>query len=45
MIKANVIGAWRMDFNHVRVYAEMEVVELVAVADPDEASSRKATHS
>ncbi len=45
MIKAAVIGAGHMGSNHVRVYAEMEAVELVAVADPDEASSRKATHS
>ena len=45
MIKAAVIGAGHMGSNHVRVYAGMEAVKLVAVADPDEASSRKATHS
>jgi predicted homoserine dehydrogenase-like protein len=33
MIKAAVIGAGHMGSNHVRVYAGMEAVKLVAVAD------------
>lgn len=36
MIKAAVIGVGAMGKNHTRVYAEMDDVELVAVADTDE---------
>jgi UDP-N-acetylglucosamine 3-dehydrogenase len=43
MIKAAVIGAGAMGRNHVRVYAEMENVSLVGVADPDETTAHKAT--
>src|SRR5262249_18017983 len=45
LMKVAVIGVGHMGYHHVRVYAEMETVELVAVADPDEAAARKATHS
>jgi predicted dehydrogenase len=36
MIRVGVIGAGAMGRHHARVYAELEGVELVAVADPDE---------
>lgn len=45
MIKAAVIGVGNMGRNHVRVYAEMEDVELVAVADTDEIAAQRAVHS
>jgi predicted dehydrogenase len=45
MLKVAVIGAGAMGRNHVRVYADMESVELVAVADPDEQAARRATRS
>jgi len=45
MIKAAVIGVGNMGRNHVRVYAEMENVELVAVADTDETAAQRAVHS
>jgi len=44
MLKAAVIGVGNMGRNHVRVYAEMEDVELVAVADPDETAAQRAIH-
>lgn len=34
-LKAAVIGAGSMGQNHLRVYSELEDVELVAVSDPD----------
>lgn len=34
-MRAAVIGAGSMGFNHARIYAEMDNVELVAVADTD----------
>ncbi len=34
-MRAAVIGTGSMGYNHARVYAEMDDVELVAVADPD----------
>jgi predicted dehydrogenase len=40
-LKAAVIGAGSMGRNHVRVYTELEGVELVAVADPVEANRDK----
>jgi UDP-N-acetylglucosamine 3-dehydrogenase len=36
MIRAGVIGIGTMGRHHARVYAELDGVELVAVADPDE---------
>ncbi len=42
MIRAAVIGAGVMGRNHIRVYANMENVELVAVADINEAAARRA---
>lgn len=45
MVRAAVIGIGAMGWNHMRVYAEMEDVELVAVADTEEAAARRATHS
>lgn len=45
MIKAAVIGVGNMGRHHVRVYAEMEDVELVAVADIDEMAVQRAMHS
>ncbi len=44
MMKAAVIGTGMMGRNHVRVYAGMESVKLVAVADPNESSAMAATH-
>ena len=43
MIKAAVIGVGMMGRHHVRVYAEMEDVELVAVADTDKATLQRTT--
>jgi predicted dehydrogenase len=40
-LKAAVIGAGSMGRNHVRVYTELEGVELVAVADPSEPNREK----
>lgn len=40
-MKAAVIGAGSMGFSHARVYAELDEVELVAIADPDEAACRR----
>lgn len=34
LVRAAVIGAGNMGRNHVRIYSEMDDVELVAVADP-----------
>lgn len=36
LLRAAVIGAGSMGRNHARVYAEMDDVELVAIADPDQ---------
>ena len=36
MIRAAVIGVGAMGKHHARVYNELEGVELVGVADPDE---------
>jgi len=36
MIRAGVVGAGAMGRHHARVYAELEGIELVGVADPDE---------
>lgn len=44
-VKAAVIGAGLMGANHARVYAEMEGVALVAIADPDDAACRKIANS
>ena len=41
MIKAAVIGVGSMGRNHARVYNELEGVELVAVADCDQATLQK----
>ena len=41
VLRAAVIGAGSMGRNHARVYSEMDDVELVAVADPDEGSLRR----
>ncbi len=41
LLRAGVIGAGSMGRNHARLYAEMDDVELVAVADPDQAASVK----
>jgi UDP-N-acetylglucosamine 3-dehydrogenase len=38
LLKAAVIGCGAMGRNHVRVYTEMEDVDIVAVADPSAAS-------
>jgi len=45
MIKAAVIGVGNMGRHHIRVYAEMEDVELLAVADTDEMAAQRAMHS
>jgi predicted dehydrogenase len=45
MIRAAVIGIGNMGRHHVRVYAEMEDVEIVAVVDTDETETRKAVRS
>ncbi|MFN8471928.1 MAG: Gfo/Idh/MocA family oxidoreductase [Anaerolineae bacterium] len=41
-LRAGVIGAGAMGRNHVRVYSELESVELVGVADPNAATARSA---
>ncbi|MFN8482755.1 MAG: Gfo/Idh/MocA family oxidoreductase [Anaerolineae bacterium] len=41
-LRAGVIGAGAMGRNHVRVYSELESVELVGVADPNAAAARAA---
>lgn len=41
LLRAAVIGAGSMGRNHARVYAEMDDVELVAVADSDQESLNK----
>lgn len=43
-LRAGVIGLGSMGRNHVRVWPEVPGVELVAVADPDEAARGQATH-
>ncbi|HJY80624.1 MAG TPA: Gfo/Idh/MocA family oxidoreductase [Candidatus Binatia bacterium] len=45
MIKAAVIGVGHMGYNHVRVYAEMEAIKLVAVADTDITAARRAARN
>lgn len=40
-LKVGVIGAGNMGRNHVRIYSELENVELVGIADPSEASLRR----
>ena len=40
-MRAAVIGAGSMGFSHARIYAEMDDVELVAVADPDPRACRR----
>jgi UDP-N-acetylglucosamine 3-dehydrogenase len=40
-MKTGVIGTGSMGQNHVRVYSEMENVELVGIADRDTARVRK----
>lgn len=45
MIKAAVIGVGHMGYNHVRVFAEMEAVNLVAVTDTDEAAAWRAARN
>ena len=42
-LRAGVIGLGSMGRNHVRVWQDVEGVELVAVADPDEGARRRAT--
>lgn len=44
-LKAAVIGAGTMGSNHARVYAEMEQVDLVAIADSDDRACRKIANS
>jgi UDP-N-acetylglucosamine 3-dehydrogenase len=44
-LKAAVIGAGTMGYNHVRVYADMDAVELVAVADPSHTAARRVAHT
>lgn len=44
MIKAAVIGVGNMGRHHVRVYSEMDDLELVAVSDTDEMVVRRAAH-
>lgn len=44
-LKVAVIGVGAMGSNHARVYAEMEHVDLVAVADPDATACRKIAKS
>ena len=41
LLRAGVIGAGNMGRNHARLYAEMDDVELVAVADPDQGATAK----
>lgn len=41
MLKAAVIGVGSMGRNHARVYAELENVDLVAVADSDQGTLQK----
>ncbi len=41
-LRAAIIGTGAMGRNHVRVYSELESVELVGVADPNAASARSA---
>lgn len=43
-LRAGVIGLGMMGRNHVRVWDEVEGVELVAVADPDSTAVGRATH-
>ncbi len=43
LIRVGVIGAGVMGRNHVRAYGDLDGVELVAVADPDEPTLRRAT--
>ncbi len=45
MLRAAVIGVGMMGRHHVRLYAEMEEVELVAVADTDEAVAQRVGRS
>jgi len=44
-LKAAVIGAGTMGYNHVRVYADMDAVDLVAVADPSQTAARRVAHT
>src|SRR5262245_61214465 len=41
LLRAAVIGAGSMGRNHARVYTEMDDVELVAIADPDQEALSK----
>ena len=41
IIKAAVIGVGAIGFHHARVYAEMQGVDLVAIADPSEEVARR----
>jgi predicted dehydrogenase len=41
VLRAAVIGAGNMGRNHARVYADLDDLELVAIADPDEAALRR----
>jgi predicted dehydrogenase len=41
LLRAAVIGAGSMGRNHARVYTEMDDVELVAIADPDQEALHK----
>ena len=40
-MRAAVIGAGSMGINHARIFAELDDVELVGVADPDAAACRR----
>lgn len=40
-LKAAVVGIGAMGRNHARVYADLEDVSLVGIADPDEQAARK----
>ncbi len=42
MIRAAVVGVGAIGQHHARVYNELDGVQLVAVADPDEACRQKA---
>lgn len=43
MVKVGVVGVGSMGINHVRVYSEMNDVELAGVADKDEKTGRSAS--
>ena len=44
VLRAGVIGLGSMGRNHARVWPDVAGVEMVAVADPDDAARDLATH-